>query len=577
MIEQLAADNADDGAPVEGILLRYEALARDRPSINSFSRRQLEDCGLFSVFQVESLVDYRKAYGDILSAGELSLVDGFNSKLASTISIFFSFTSDSDIASPQEESHLQQEMTLKAKGSWTPERPSLTFKYSASKGRDLFFGMTVDHDAGERLVNGVMPDFVSAYASFSCRGMLRQLIVGDYTIRAGQGLVIWKAFGLSTFGPPASLSRNAQVLRPYASTDEANFLRGAAASFRLGRADVTAFVSANSLDARIVGDTTYTSIVDGGYHRTESKIAKRHTMREYLVGSHLEWESGHFRYGLTGLAYSYDKTNARTVKKYNRYQLYDGWWGDASADIYCFWRDCRIFAEAAVDYGGSPAALAGVIWSPSYNLEAGLLGRCYSRSYIATHAGASSALSSCSNQRGLDASARWILSSLCTLSCNVGYSYFPWSRYGIDGPSNAFKCRLSIVANISSSSSVDIPGSPSPSWRVNTIFPLGGRCRLNLRYAGNPHGNGGYMDLVWSPGRRLKITARYTVCDTRDWDSRLYFYESGVPGAFSIESWYGKRKGVYLLVKYSPFKCVDLWLKASDRNYAFFTRIFIPG
>lgn len=570
---------AEEGVSEEEMVRYYENLALRRPSINAQSRRQLESCGLFSVFQVESILDYRKQYGDILSEGELSLVDGFNAAAASCCAIFFSFTSDSQIAAPYEEPRLKQTLTAKAKSDYGASGTGVTLKYSASYGKSYSAGFTLDNDAGEALRRGWMPDFCSGYLCFDGAGPLRKLVIGDYTVRSGQGLALWKAFGMSVFGAPASVARNPRGVLPYTSNDEADFFRGAAATLRAGRGDVTLFASANRLDARIVGDTAYTSIVTGGYHCSATELAKRRTMREYVAGGCWNAEYHRLRCGVTALAYRYDKHNGRTVKDYNRYQIYDGWWGDVSADFYCFLHDFRLFGEVAVDAGGSPAAVAGAVWSPGYNLETSVLGRLYSRSYIATHSGAYSSLSSCSNQRGLTCSAKWIFATRWTLSGNAEYSYYPWSRYGIAGPSAALKYRLALgyAEDGGSSADIQVAGNPAPRWRANCVWAVNGKWRLNLRYAGNPGGHGGFAECAYSPSSRLKVSARLTCCNTKDWDSRLYFYEGGVPQSFSVTSYYGKRAGAYLYVKYTPVRNLDLWLKASDRNYAFFMRIFIPG
>lgn len=572
---QLIEQQASEDLPYEELELYYTDLARRHPSINSQSRRQLEEFKLLSIFQIESLLDYRRKYGDILSESELSLVDGFNARIAAICSGFFSFSSSSPIAAPYEDPRLDQNVTLKVRTAFDSTGTGATLKYSAEYGKRLSFGLTVDNDAGEALQGGWAPDFVSGYMCCTGEGLLKQIVIGDYTVRAGQGLALWKAFNMSTLGAPSTVARNPNCLRPYTSSDEANFFRGVAAAVRAGPGELLLFVSRNALDARVIGDSLYTSIVTGGYHRTATELSKRHTMHEYVAGAHFGSELSRLRYGFNALAYRYDKANGRRVADYNRYQIYDGWWGNFSADIYCYWHDFRIFGEAAADAGLSPALLAGAVWSPRYEFEASLLGRLYSRSYIGTHAGAYSSLSSCSNQRGVTLSAKWIFASDWTLAGYAQYSYYPWSRYGIDGPSSAFKYQLALERSMGRESSADIRinGNPSPRWRANAVWAINDRWRLNARYAGNPSACGGFLECTYAYSGKLKLTARVTACRTDGWDSRLYFYEGGVPQSFNIEPWYGKRKGGYLLVKYSPIRMADLWFRTSGRDYAFFIRI----
>ena len=565
-ITELVERHAEDGGDAEELIRWYETLARRRPSINSLSRRGLEECALFSAFQVESLIEYRSLYGDILSQGELALVDGFNADLAALCAVFLDFSPSGG----EGEGRLRHKASLKTRWRFSDKTPSVTAKYSAQKGGSFAAGFTAESDAGEYGGGHPVPDFVSGYISFSGRKVLREFVAGDYSLRAGQGLVCWKAFDLKAFGTPSSMAKQPRGARPYTSSAESGYFRGAAATLGFGMADLTIFVSLAPVDARVVGDTAYTSIATDGYHRTEAELAKRHSMREYAAGAVLTGERGRVRYGLNAIAYRYDKRNGRSVREYNRYQQYEGWWGNLSADIYLFWRNARIFAEAALDAGASPALLAGAVWSPGYSFEASLLCRLYSRSYIATHAGAWSTLSSCSNQRGATLSARWIPGSGWQADANLQYSFYPGPRYGIDGPSSAWKYRLALSRTFGTSveASLQISGNPAPGWRASILWRPSQKWELKCRYAGNPAGNGAVAECTFSPSAKLRLTAGGAAFSTSGWDSRIYLYQSGVPQSFAVATLYGKGTGAYLLVKYAPVRKAEIWLRMSEKEAA---------
>ena len=575
LVERHAAEGGDE----EELLRHYEDLARRRPSINALSRRGLEATGVLSSFQIESLLDYRKTFGEILSEGELAMVDGFNSEQARLCAFFFSFESGREIAEPVERERWRHKTTLRGRYPFVAATPAITARYTLDAGRNVSAGITADSDAGELAKGHPVPDFLSGHVSIKGRGILKQVTVGDYVIRAGQGLACWKAFSLKAFGTPSSVIKQPCGAMPYTSSAESGFFRGAAATLSGGEIQLTLFASRHPVDARIVGDTAYTSIVTDGYHRTEAELAKRSSMHEYAAGATLAGEKGRLRYGVTALAYRYDKANGRAVKDYNRYQQYDGWWGNLSADCYFFRHNTRFFAEAAVDAGGSPALLAGALWSPGYSFEASLLGRYYSRSYIATHAGAWSSLSSCSNQHGLTLSLRWLPGGNWETAANLQYSYYPWSRYGIDGPSSAWKYRICITRSFGKhlEASAQITGSPNPSWRASLSWGETGRTCLKLRYAGNPSGNGVVAEGVFPIARKLRLTAGLSCHSTAGWDSRIWLYRSGLPQSFSVATLYGKGAGAYLIVKYAPVRWAEVWLKASESEISYFTCIFIPG
>ena len=65
--------------------------------------------------------------------------------------------------------------------------------------------------------------------------------------------------------------------------------------------------------------------------------------------------------------------------------------------------------------------------------------------------------------------------------------------------------------------------------------------------------------------------------ETADWDSRVSFYEKGLPQSYSARQFYGKGTGAYLLVRYAPVKGLEGWVRFSDDYCAFLIRSFMPG
>ncbi len=59
--------------------------------LNDCNKSALVRCGLFSPYQVASILDYRERMGEILSVAELALVDGFGEYLAEALAPFLSF------------------------------------------------------------------------------------------------------------------------------------------------------------------------------------------------------------------------------------------------------------------------------------------------------------------------------------------------------------------------------------------------------------------------------------------------------------------------------------------------------
>jgi len=593
-IETLIENLSEQGMDTEELAIHFNELMRRGSSINELDRRELEETLLLSPFQIESLLEYRKEFGDILSEEELSLVDGFSGETASLCSVFFTYSSLLALGERPPANLHSHNASFRSKVEYGEKELPLRFKYNYRYDRKYEAGITIDNDAGEKF-----PDFVSAHAAYDGGGVVKSLNVGDYVPRFGQGLVVWKSFGMTPFGEPSSLLRNQNGIRSYKSSSENNFFRGAAitvgphsgrerdssdVSDRGGRLSI--FVSYHPVDARVVGDSAYTSIVTDGLHRSEIERAKRHSMNEFVAGGNYCYSFRSLRMGFTALVYSYDKKNGRRVMDYNRYQIYDGLWGNAGVDFFCSLPHLRIFAEVAADAGGSVAAIAGALWSPAYSLEAAVSLRHYPRSYIATHAGAMTSTSSCSNQEGISAALRYIPSSMWSLKFNADGAYYPWDRFNVDGPSWSVKSRALALCTFDDASYVEAQVKAyvssedgfRPSLRIGGCYSGFNSWSLSGRVEVNPGGAASYLECGYHPAAvPLQLKGRVTVYNTRDWEHRIYVYESGPPESFGVQALYGKGAGMYLLVKYTPVKWLELCLKTTESYCAFFIRTFIPG
>lgn len=91
--------------------------------------------------------------------------------------------------------------------------------------RDLLrWGITVEKDAGEKSFF----DHYSLFASISKKGILKNMVLGDYTVNMGQGLIHWQGYALGRSSNMMSCFRQGELFRPHSGTDENRFCRGIA-------------------------------------------------------------------------------------------------------------------------------------------------------------------------------------------------------------------------------------------------------------------------------------------------------------------------------------------------------------
>ena len=94
-LERVAAELVERGVEgeIEGLLEYFENLLEVPLDINRAGAEQLEELLLLSDFQIASLLEYRSSSGNVLSAAELQLINGFDKSTVDLIRPFVRFGS----------------------------------------------------------------------------------------------------------------------------------------------------------------------------------------------------------------------------------------------------------------------------------------------------------------------------------------------------------------------------------------------------------------------------------------------------------------------------------------------------
>lgn len=561
-LESVIEQMAEEGVSEEAIEDYLQQLLPEegRINLNTASRESLERCGLFTRFQIASLLEYRADYGALLSVQELAMVDGFGAETVARLAPFISLKGDDADAGVRLQARSRYRYKSTVAGLHQYNR--VLFEKGGLKA-----GVLAESDAGEI----ALVDYIGAYVGYQ-KGRWN-ILAGDYSACLGQGLAVWNAFCFTGATAPASVMRRPRGIEPYKSAEESMALRGVALEYRLqGGFQAAVFVSAAGVDAR-VEEEGYKSLPATGYHRTIAEKAAKNAMREYLAGGHITRRGEWFEAGITAVAYSFSEHNARQRQPYNQFQMYDGWMGNLSADAVVGIGHWRLFAEVAADAKCHLAAVAGAVLSASYNFEASASVRYYDKAYIAPHAGAYSTISSVSNQAGAVFSLLWRPLRGMTVTSFSEAVYYPWQRYRIPEPSWAVyeKARAEYSA-----------GGWTLSLQDNYVWQShirrhkhsikgvskweGGRWKASVRAgavvfrgplagvsASGSSGVATSVSVAREFGRRRhSVTASVSFYDAADYDSRVYLYESDLPGSFSAQYYFGKGIAARCLVKIKP-------------------------
>ncbi len=576
------------GGDIEVLIDYYQQLLIRPLEINSATVEELERLALLSPFQIVSLLEYRKEYGKILSASELSLVDGFNSRIVKELVPFISFSNkllfpDSRIDKFRHELNLKSEIPF-----------SFYVRYRLEYRDILQVGITLENDMGERfrLQNGYyLTDFTSIHLQVKEREIfkrggikLKNLVIGDYSARFGQGLSLWNTFSLSIPSSPSSIVKRGSGLLPYRSTGEFNFLRGIGATFSIDKKwELSLLLSRNQRDAKVNGNYFF-SLPETGLHNTPSSLQTRRQLNENLLGGNINYSWDRCRIGVTTVIYKFDKMDARRVSEYNKFQRFEGLWGNFSFDGLMVFRGCRLFWEVASDAGASFAGLAGAIIPFSNNMEGSFLYRKYSKSYIALHSSAYISGNSNSNEEGLLLSLSWKPGYRGVLFLYSDIVYHPWWRYRINSSSTEIKTKVQFdysLGDLHTLSAVikyswrnyNSPhrGGFRVGYRVETASGVMGALRIeftskwdkSLSIGSLFFGEIGYK----APSKSWEGVLRATYYNIDDWENRIYCYERDLPHSFPFHSFYKKGVEFYIFFHAKIYKKLNLYLKVAAERF----------
>jgi hypothetical protein len=597
--EELAAEDNDPESAA--IYLEYlNELLENPVKINLGDVSDLSRLFFLSDFQVKSLADHIRRTGNIVSIYEIAAIPGFDQHTAEMMSPFISLkenaTGSSDTLSVR--STLITNFILKPGESDTSSLGSplkILTKYRISAGR-FSAGFTTEKDAGEKFFTGSpkLPDFLSANAAYSGKGLVKRAILGDFSLRFGAGTCINTAMrtGIQLTAPGFMTVRD--NIRPYTSTDENNFFRGAAADLAVKNTELIVFYSRNRIDAtpELSSDSTIlfiNSIYKTGLHNTSSLLLKKDLLTETVYGMSLSYN---FRFMRIGASLSETRLsiplhiNADDPESiYN----FEGA-GNSLLSINYNTLAGRIlfYGEMALNNFSNSALVNGVTLRPSDRLTINVLWRKYSPGFAALNGKGPGNNSSSSDEQGITGNFSFEAAKHLFISAGCDVTHYFWLKYRCSFPSMSRKdgivlrylpseklsfefsydYRYSMIDDLNTSGVADIKRSESRLFKwlfryspeenssfatrisYKTVYPVRSRGMLLLQD-------------IYYRFRSLPVTLwfRYCLFSTESWDSRLYTYENDLLYSFSIPALSGEGSRSYIMVKWDIGHFAELRIK----------------
>ena len=596
---------------------RYRHLADHPLDLNACTRSAMLSSGLFSPFQAASLLDRRMRDGDILSYTELGYTDGFTPELARALSHFVVLRSRNPPGKPSvPQLHASLLLRTSCSGSSSVpaaraalqtaaahstsganstafgKNPSAATSSFASGKDDPFSGSAAFGIKTAISLEGRLDAFWSARKSYSDRtfgpgtislaiygkSIPGRILLGDYSARFGQGLLLWSGFSIAGFSSVQSFRRNASGLS--ASSSFTRTLHGIGLDLALYRSTISAVWSTpvQSTNPRLLA-LNYNHIF-----RTSSTGATLLADPGRLYAASIDFRTGLPRLSLSG-EFAFEllpapalATASAAVPSLAAPAVAASATASAAlAPAVAAPAAVPSLAAPAVAASASvapvsatsatpqpdppaaifvPAGLLSAVWTPSYGNRLAVLARYYPQNWSQLAASPPSTFSTAKDEFG---SAFLFQSARYTLSLDLArrLSEANWQYRLLASANLPFRLGLPGRTQRKVNSSIGIDGTISvrslSRFRPSQSLPFRQDLRCDLKLELNRFKLNTRCNLLWcrnfamlgyiEPGfsdQFFSLWFRLTGYSVPSWDDRISTWERDIPGSFTVPARYGK-------------------------------------
>ena len=647
-VQELFSQQQDKDLPYEDIYENLLQFYQNPINLNRTNREELSSLFILSEVQITAIFNHLNRTGGLLSIYELQTIEGLDLITINKLLPFVTVTEmglhtdrrpllQRILAEENNYFLLRYERTLQTKrGFQTPTIKSngqetshyegspnkLLARYRVAHTRDFSLGFTLEQDAGEDFTFDAKTyrygfDFYSAHFTLFDKGKLKALAIGDYQLAFGQGLVSASAFGVGKGGETITTIRRSDLgIRPYTSTLENIYFRGAAATYSLTSSlNLTGFYSRKKVDVSFqliqdsldqlneqiaLGDLESSSLQETGFHRTQTEIARKHNVAEQISGFNLSYYSKNrnFSSGFTLFNSNYSVPLLRTDRPYNRFE-FKGNNNLLLSGYYSYnWRNVNFFGEAARSGSGGIGLVQGLMASLTPQVEVAMLYRNFARNFHSIYGSAFAENTRPINEKGFYTGLKIRPASRWEITAYYDRFRFPWLRFDVNAPSGGDEYLVRLLYKPTklatlygqfrtSNKEVEdpenmqrIPGltlATRRNYLLSADFAPTARLSLRSRVQFSSYNlqNGerttGYFVAqdVNLEFKRFRINTRYAIFDTDDSENRQYVTERDVLYAFSIPSFGGVGTRIYAVLQYSFSRKLDFWLKLAHTHYRY--------
>ncbi len=576
----------------------FENLIDDPIKINSASVQDILRIPFLNYTEAQTIINYRKKVKIINSADQLLEISNISTEQIQRIlpfisfennstSVFKSFSEQLSFIKLNFRSRVIQDLQIRngfSNNSFLGSPQKLYNRLKLIYPGKMNIGVLFEKDAGETSVS----DFSSFNFSVKNLSFINNLTIGDYLIEFGQGLAIWSPYGFSKGSDAVGTSsRNARGIIPYTSSEENNFMRGAAVNFSILNISLSAFFSSHKIDASIDTATDkINSIIIDGYHRTENEIRKKDALGENIFGmklSRLFDDNLHIGFLYYKSSYDHFFSNP-SLSNRKTFQYFSTSYSSVISKL------CIIGETAFYDNAVSTINIAD--FSVDKNITLVFSYRNFSASFISMKGNAFGEKGIAQGESGFYTGLRF-RTALGTFNLYYDQFKFPPSASANEFTKGGRDFLIFFNHKILKDTEIRIRyknerketeavvnnengliNKLSQNIRLEAVYKISSKLKfktrfefVNIFFEKNMSKEKGYLvfqDASFQPNENLTFLGRIIFFQTDSYESRVYEFENDIPGVMTNPSLFGEGNKWYLIVKYKTQFGFSLSLKYSE-------------
>ena len=614
------ADEVDIQQFASDLLLQYE----NPLDLNKADATELFEARFITNFQALDIITHREKFGNFISIYELQVLQTFSPEDVQNILPFITLKSTNISLKNfkqiwKDGSHqilsLVEMNTPKVRGSLISDTLSdrtashytgsplyNNLRYRFDYKRNISFGINMEKDAGESFLGDNNPagyDYYSYYFAARDIGKLKALHLGDFQANFGQGLTLSTGLAFGKSSIITNSKRNFNGFGAYRSLRENAYLRGGALALELSKATFGVFASYKNVDGNALEIDTSdqeapivaTSLQeDGGLHRTPSELEDKDAISDFQTGFYFDYKLPFGRIGTVNYLRKLGAVLEPSYQPYNKFNFRGDQYYKNGLYYDFVYRNVNLYGEVShSSFEHSIGQVHGALMSINKALDASLVYRNYSKSFITLQSSGFGESSNPANEEGLYLGFEARLSKKFKLLGYYDLFTSDWLRSAASAPSSGsdfwgelqYKSSRSFKAyyrfrtetkqaNSEGEEFKQLSQVTTQRHRFHIAYTIAKGIELRNRIEWSIYNEGGskskgsliYQDIIFKPfGSNLQLSGRAAYSVIEQFDNRIYSFEQVPLYDYPLftHSFSGMR--YYVLARYKVKRGLDFWFR----------------